>query len=86
MLLELSVTVVFVAQCCPGYVATDMSSYKGTKTIDQGLFSFITLSKLVMYLTDICFCTFASVIHPPVLQAVCSLDKSSSHTKYTRNT
>ena len=23
-------------QCCPGYVATDMSSHKGNKTIDQG--------------------------------------------------
>ena len=23
-------------QCCPGYVATDMSSHKGTLTIDEG--------------------------------------------------
>ena len=23
-------------QCCPGYVATDMSSHKGPKTIDEG--------------------------------------------------
>lgn len=27
---------VVINACCPGYVATDMSSYKGTKTIDEG--------------------------------------------------
>ncbi|KAK3591761.1 hypothetical protein CHS0354_019533 [Potamilus streckersoni] len=27
---------VIVNSCCPGYVATDMSSHKGTKTIDEG--------------------------------------------------
>ncbi len=23
-------------QCCPGYVATDMTSHKGTLTVEQG--------------------------------------------------
>jgi len=27
---------IVINACCPGYVATDMSSYKGTKTIDEG--------------------------------------------------
>ena len=27
---------IFLLQCCPGYVDTDMSSHKGTKTIDEG--------------------------------------------------
>ncbi|XP_025088757.1 carbonyl reductase [NADPH] 1-like [Pomacea canaliculata] len=27
---------IIVNACCPGYVATDMSSFKGPKTIDQG--------------------------------------------------
>ncbi|XP_076467881.1 carbonyl reductase [NADPH] 3-like [Babylonia areolata] len=27
---------IMVNACCPGYVATDMSSFKGIKTIDQG--------------------------------------------------
>ncbi|KAK2157822.1 hypothetical protein LSH36_184g10015 [Paralvinella palmiformis] len=27
---------IVINSCCPGYVATDMSSYKGTKTIDEG--------------------------------------------------
>jgi carbonyl reductase 1 len=27
---------IVVNACCPGYVATDMSSHKGTKTIDEG--------------------------------------------------
>ncbi|KAK3591760.1 hypothetical protein CHS0354_019532 [Potamilus streckersoni] len=27
---------VIVNSCCPGYVATDMTSHKGTKTIDEG--------------------------------------------------
>lgn len=27
---------IVVNACCPGYVATDMSSYKGSKTIDEG--------------------------------------------------
>ncbi|XP_022079858.1 carbonyl reductase [NADPH] 3-like isoform X2 [Acanthaster planci] len=27
---------VLMTCCCPGYVSTDMSSFKGTKTIDEG--------------------------------------------------
>ncbi|KAL3880693.1 hypothetical protein ACJMK2_032913 [Sinanodonta woodiana] len=27
---------IIVNSCCPGYVSTDMSSHKGTKTIDEG--------------------------------------------------
>jgi len=29
-------TDIVINACCPGYVATDMSSHKGTKTIEQG--------------------------------------------------
>ncbi|CAH8669291.1 unnamed protein product [Dicrocoelium dendriticum] len=25
-----------IARCCPGYVATDLTDHKGTKTIEQG--------------------------------------------------
>ncbi|XP_060070223.1 carbonyl reductase [NADPH] 1-like [Ylistrum balloti] len=35
-LLKDSRTDIVVNACCPGYVNTDMSSHKGTKTIDQG--------------------------------------------------
>ena len=27
---------IVINSCCPGYVATDMSSHKGPKTIDEG--------------------------------------------------
>jgi len=29
-------TDIVINACCPGYVATDMSSFKGTKTVEQG--------------------------------------------------
>jgi carbonyl reductase 1 len=33
---DTSRTDVIINSCCPGYVATDMSSFKGTKTADEG--------------------------------------------------
>ena len=36
---------VYASQCCPGYVATDMSSHKGHKTIDEGKCSDLLLMK-----------------------------------------
>jgi len=37
---------VFVAAMCPGYVATDMSSYKGQRTIDQGAWAATQLATM----------------------------------------
>jgi carbonyl reductase 1 len=35
---------IIVNACCPGYVATDMSSFKGHLTIDQGSKSLLNVT------------------------------------------
>ena len=47
-------TIIFLLcyfQCCPGYVDTDMSSHKGTKTIDQGILFYknVILNKIKIH-------------------------------------
>ncbi|XP_071087201.1 carbonyl reductase [NADPH] 1-like [Haliotis cracherodii] len=37
---------IVINACCPGYVATDMSSHKGTKTIDEGADTLVYLALL----------------------------------------
>jgi carbonyl reductase 1 len=37
---------VVINACCPGYVATDMSSYTGTKTTDEGADTLLYLALL----------------------------------------
>ena len=34
---------VFLFQCCPGYVDTDMTSHKGWKTLDEGKLSALSV-------------------------------------------
>jgi hypothetical protein len=50
MLIQICYVLFF--QCCPGYVATDMSSYKGHKTVQQGYYYFI----LSNYRSRILYC------------------------------
>ena len=50
MLIQICYVLLF--QCCPGYVATDMSSHKGHKTVQQGYYYFI----LSNYRSRILYC------------------------------
>lgn len=43
---------IVVNACCPGYVATDMSSFKGHKTIDQGAETPVMLALLPSKITS----------------------------------